>query len=152
MVPIRWAAYVCTVTAVATLAAGLLGCNGAAARRRLMSSGNPLDRARGAIEASDARDAAAVPQLVNLLEDPDQAVRMYAVLALRRLCADDFGYRYYADEPERHAAVERWRQELRAGKLALRPTTHPAAPGGASAADAGGGGTDKAPGTEARVQ
>ena len=118
---------------------GALGCQGAGARRQQLRSLNPLDRAEAVVQASSSRDLQAVAKLVDLLDDPDGAVRMFAILALRRLCGQDFDYHYYEDAPAREAAVERWREALRTGTLAVRPdsaqeaadelpTTSPAAP------------------------
>ena len=53
----------------------------------------------------DERDE---PQMVHDLDDPDPAVRFYAVEGLRRLTGDDFGYRYYDDDAARKPAVARW--------------------------------------------
>jgi hypothetical protein len=134
---------------------GLPGCSSAAGRRQQLASGNPLDRARGAVEAAEARDAAAAPWLVDLLEDSDEAVRMVAIRALRQLLGTDLGYRYYAGESERALAVARWREALRAGAREVGPTTRAtgAAPAPATA-PAGPGGTagDVAEGTGAGTQ
>ncbi len=64
-------------------------------------------------------DLVAVHKLVDLLDDHDRTVRMYAILGLRRLCGEDFGYRYYAVSAERAPAVARWRETLRAGTLTV---------------------------------
>jgi len=104
-----------------TIIACLTGCDQGALRRRQLSSENPLDRTEAIVESCQARDLQAVHKLVALLDDPSDAVRMYAIQALRRLCGVDYGYRYYASAAQREAAVERWRQALRGGELALRP-------------------------------
>lgn len=91
-----------------------------AARREGLASANPLERARAAAKLARSGDLQAVHQLVDLLEDEDRAVRMYAILALRQLTGTTLGYQYYQSEPERRQAVERWRQALRAGQI---PTT-----------------------------
>jgi hypothetical protein len=92
-----------------------------------MRSDNALDRARGAVKAADEGDPAAVHTLVNLLEDWDEAVRMYAILALQRLCGEDLGYRYYAPPEVRSRAVARWRDALRRGEVTVVATPVPAA-------------------------
>lgn len=74
-------------------------------------------------------DVESVHTLVNLLEDDDRAVRLVASLALRRLCGDDLGYRYYDPPAQRAAAVQRWRDALRNG-LPARP------PGGSAVSSA----------------
>lgn len=72
-------------------------------------------------------DRGAVHPLVELLEDPDRAVRMYTILALTRLCGEDFDYKYYEPEAERAAAVRRWRAALRNGEVTVRRAAEPAA-------------------------
>ncbi len=117
---------------LAVLVAGLCGtagCDSQKAQRRELASGNALDRARGVVAVSRGRDAVAVQKLVDLLEDPDQAVRMYSILALQRLCGRDYGFRYYASDSLRAAAVDRWREALRAGEVELLPCTPQAADG-----------------------
>jgi hypothetical protein len=99
-----------------------LGCDLGAARRRQLAAGNPLDRAAAIVQVCEAGDVTAVHKLVDLLDDSDIAVRMYAIQALHRLCGVDFGYRYFAPPGTRQVAVQRWREALRAGEVALRPT------------------------------
>ena len=106
------------------------GCGGAAPRREL-ASGNALDRARGIVKVSEQGDMAAVHKLVDLLEDPDAAVRMYAIRALRHLCGQDYGCHYYDGAADRAQAVLRWRDALRNGELTPR---HAAPSEGAEAA------------------
>jgi len=119
-----------------SLAAGALwlspGCNSAAAQRARLASPYPPDRARAAVRLGEARDADAVAKLVDLLIDPDRAVRMYSILALERMCGQTYGYRYYDPAPQRAAAVERWRAALREGQVATRGS----GPDGAAAAPA----------------
>jgi hypothetical protein len=100
------------------LAASIGGATGCAtAGRQNLYAANPLDRARAAVAAAERCDAGAVFKVVDLLEDPDAGVRLYAILALQRLTCRDYGYRYYANPAERAAAVERWRAALRAGEV-----------------------------------
>lgn len=98
----------------------LPGCGRTAQPRGGLGSPNPLDRAESVVEAAEARDHNAIHALVDLLDDPDPAVRMYAQLALQRLCGRDYGYRYYHDEARRAVAVQRWRDALRDGKVSIR--------------------------------
>ena len=79
----------------------------------------------------DTRDRRAAQKLVDLLDDPSSAVRMYAILALRGLTGEDFGYRYYDSEGARAASVQRWRDGVRAGIVVLR-LAPPAVPPGES--------------------
>ncbi len=104
---------------------GTMGCGGAEARRHQLRSLNPLDRAEAVVAVSAAGDLNAVHKLVDLLDDSDSAVRMYAILALRRLCGEDLGYRFYEGAAAREPAVQRWRAALRAGTIELHPTSQP---------------------------
>ena len=57
-----------------------------------------------------AHDEVDEPKMVADLDDFDPAVRFYAIQSLRRLTGDDFGYKFYLDDPaERAPAVARWR-------------------------------------------
>jgi hypothetical protein len=106
-----------------------VGCGGAAGRRAQLGSDNPLDRAAAIVQVYEARDRNAVQKLVDLLEDSSSAVRLYAILALRGLTGEDFGYRYYDKEATRAVSVRRWRDAVRAGIVVLRPAP-PAVPPG----------------------
>ncbi|RMF85214.1 MAG: hypothetical protein D6744_01770, partial [Planctomycetota bacterium] len=101
---------------------GAAACAGCIAppRRAAFDAPFAVDRARAIVAAAEQQDAGAVHVLVSLLEDEDPAVRMYAALALRRLCGQSYGYRYYAPPLERAEAVRRWRDALRSGKVVVR--------------------------------
>ena len=96
------------------------GCRSSGNGRAQMTSAYPLDRVRAAVASAEAGDARAVDLLIELLDDADRAVRMYSILALRRLCGEDFGYRYYAPEVEREAAIARWREARQSGEVTVR--------------------------------
>jgi HEAT repeat protein len=98
----------------------LCACDGAARQRRQLLSQYPLDRARAAVQLAELGDHSAIHALVNLLEDDDRAVRMYTIVALKRLCGEDHGYHYYDPQPQRAAAVARWRDALRRGAVTAR--------------------------------
>ena len=101
------------------LAVSLVACQSSS--RKELASPNPLERALAAVRLAEAGDAGAVHELVDLLEDSDRAVRMYAILALARLTGEDYGYKYYGSDLERALAVRRWRDALRAGEVVVRP-------------------------------
>jgi HEAT repeat protein len=94
------------------------GCNSAARREQLVSP-YPLDRARAAVQLAEAGDTEAVDLLIELLNDQDRGVRMYTILALKRLCGETYGYDYYDPEPQRAAAVARWREARRRGDVSV---------------------------------
>jgi hypothetical protein len=53
-----------------------------------------------------------LPDLVELLEDPDDTVRLQAGAALRAMTGHDAGYRAFDGPVERRAAVQAWRAWL----------------------------------------
>ncbi len=133
---------------VPALACGVLiaalcaGCRGGTAGKPQLASNHPLDRAQAAVRAAERGDASSIHALVDLLEDPDDVVRMVAIHSLRRLCGEDLGYRYYAGPAERAAAVGRWREAVRSGTLRVAaewPSTSPAAQSDAGAVPTTGG-------------
>lgn len=102
---------------------GTWACESDAGTRQRLGSINPLDRAQAAVRVAEQGDVGAVHRLVDLLEDPSDGVRMYAILALERLTGETYGYQYYANESQRAAAVERWRAALRAGEVSVAART-----------------------------
>ncbi|MFN0135539.1 MAG: HEAT repeat domain-containing protein [Phycisphaerae bacterium] len=105
---------------VCLVAAWTAGCASEQARREQLRSASALERARAAAFLAEAGDPKAVHSLVDLLEDSDDVVRMYGILALQRLCGESFGYQYHAAESQRTAAISRWREALREGRLRVR--------------------------------
>lgn len=105
---------------MAGLAAVALGCNG--------GSRNDFQNTDAGIRIAAIRQAAAqndmrcVPLLVDRLEDEDEAVRFYAILALERLTGDRKGYLYYRRPESQTQAIERWRQYVRERAPALAAT------------------------------
>jgi hypothetical protein len=98
----------------------VFGCRSSGGDRTQMTSAYPLDRVRAAVHSAEAGDAEAVDLLIELLDDADRGVRMYSILALERLCGADYGYRYYAPEQERAAAIARWREARQRGEVVVR--------------------------------
>lgn len=107
------------VVVLALLGGVQSGCQPAAGRRERLNSTYAPTRAQAVVQSAEAGDATAIHKLVDLLEDEDRGVRMYSILALRRLCGVDYGYRYYESEAQRLIAVERWRGAIRAGEVRL---------------------------------
>lgn len=101
-----------------------LSCAPTTARRENLRASHPIERAEAIVATAEARDREAIHVLVERLEDEDRAVRMYAILALRDLCGEDFGYRYYASDADRAAAVSAWRQALREGRIRVPAGAH----------------------------
>jgi hypothetical protein len=98
----------------ATLFLGSLlsGCAQLTWRQQLQSE-NPLRRIDGAIAAARAQDRAALPLLVDRLQDDDVAVRMYAIMALEKIEGTSLGYKFWAADVDRARMAHRWRNYLR---------------------------------------
>lgn len=96
-------------------------CAPDAAERRALIARDPCTRAQAAVDVSRSRDRAYTESLINLLCDRDAGVRMYAILSLRHLYGEDFGYRYFDPEGVRQAAFERWQAAFRSGELTPAP-------------------------------
>ncbi len=108
--------------ATALLTGGMLhACRSAVQQREQLTSGSPVDQAAAAVWLAERGDTASVHRLVGLLESEDPSVRMYAILALRRLTGETYGYAWYDDADSRRDAVERWRDSLREGRVTARP-------------------------------
>ena len=100
-------------------------------------------------QAVRTKDRGAAAQMVKDLHSTDPAVRMFAILGLRRLTGETFGYRYFDGEDDRRAAAARWEQWLAAGAepRPQRPTDpQDAAVANDGAADAPSGAPDGASG------
>lgn len=74
----------------------------------------PTSRAAAIADAAAARDEAALPALVSLLESEDAVVRMLAHRALRDLTGEDLGYDFAGGDADRREAAQRWRAWLEA--------------------------------------
>ena len=74
-----------------------------------LNSNRPEERIRAAKHAAEIGDRDVIGILVDRLEDDDEAVRLFAILALEKLTGTRHGYDYHADQTLRWRAVERWR-------------------------------------------
>ena len=70
-------------------------------------------RCRAIKLAGERRDRNALPALVERLEDEDEAVRFYTILALEKITGTRLGYDYAQSAAERGRAVKRWQNYLR---------------------------------------
>ena len=95
-------------------------------------SERPDERVLAVRHAAEIGDRSVVPLLVDRLEDQDEAVRFYAILALEKLAGTRMGYDYGASAAQRWRAVERWRRHL----ARSRASSGPADTGRLSGADA----------------
>lgn len=97
------------------LVAGLwaaVGCQSSGGYLGNLESPDPGRRIRAIKQAGDRRDRNASPALVQRLEDEDEAVRMFAILALEKIWGTRLGYDYRKSPAERDRAVRRWRRHL----------------------------------------
>ncbi|HEY7117341.1 MAG TPA: HEAT repeat domain-containing protein [Tepidisphaeraceae bacterium] len=106
------------------LALGPLACRGPAPAPSL-SSNDPQARILGIRQAASQNDRAALPQLVQALDDEDPAVRLFAIGALEKFAGDRFGYEYYFDEDQRKPSLERWRAWLERQRREREPVDPP---------------------------
>ena len=96
--------------------------------RAAIQSANPDDRILGIRAAAEVRDRHAVPLLVDRLEDEDEAVRFFAIIALDRITGQRFGYDYALPASQRARAVELWREYVRRGAQTASSAVSPQAP------------------------
>lgn len=96
----------------------LVGCEARfGSYRAAIQAADPNERIRGIKAAGDAKDRHAVPLLVDRLEDEDEAVRFFAIIALGKITGQRFGYDYAVPADQRAPAVERWREYVQRGAL-----------------------------------
>jgi len=82
------------------------GCRARA--RPALDSPDPSARLAAMVRAAERGDTRAIPGLIEALESDDPGVRLVAIATLDRLTGQTLGYRAYAPEPERRAAVDQW--------------------------------------------
>ncbi|UCD30025.1 MAG: HEAT repeat domain-containing protein [Planctomycetota bacterium] len=75
-------------------------------------SERPAERVAAIKYAAEIKDQSVINILVDRLEDEDEAVRFFAIIALEKLIGDRQGYDYHASPGERSRAVRRWRRYL----------------------------------------
>ena len=79
---------------------------------RSLISERPAERIAAVKHAAEIGDESVIAILVQRLEDTDEAVRFFAIIALEKMTGERFGYQYYDSEVERARAVTRWRRYL----------------------------------------
>ena len=101
----------------------VFGCRAPGPGPESLVSPDPDQRIRAIVRTAETKNANAVPLLVDRLEDEDEAVRMFAIEAIRRLTGKSMGWRYYEPPTRRAHAVAAWREWLAgpAGGGASRP-------------------------------
>jgi hypothetical protein len=106
----RRAARRCALRSIALVL--LAGCGAPGRYPETISAPDPLVRVKAIIHAGQTKDEKVVPLLVDRLEDEDEGVRFYAILALERIVGTRMGYDYGAPMSARQEAVVRWRDHL----------------------------------------
>jgi hypothetical protein len=79
------------------------------AARTLLGSDSRDDRYMGALLISLPTDNRFIPHVIDMLADPDEDNRSFAIAVLREIAARDMGFRADAPTDERAAAVKRWK-------------------------------------------
>src|SRR5882672_4351869 len=92
------------------LAILLAGCGRVGPFRARIGSDDVNERILAIKQAGEQKDRAAVPLLVDRLEDEDDAVRLFAIVALEKITGERFGYDYGQSAVLRTEAVEKWRR------------------------------------------
>lgn len=94
-------------------------CGRPASRPVSFQSDDVNERILAVRQAAEQNDKTTIPLLVDRLEDEDDAVRFFAILALDKLTGRRFGYDYGQPSHRRAKAVERWREYVRDPKRAM---------------------------------
>lgn len=102
------------------------GCGLRPRNFRKIQHPSPLVRARALSLGNRRPTAEVIPALVARLDDPDPVVRLAAHEELKERTGQDFGYAPWEEEPERQAAIERWRAWMGGRPPVAQP---PPAPG-----------------------
>jgi hypothetical protein len=107
--PVR--GYVRLIAVVLGSLAGL-ACSGPGPEKDVRNP-DPSGKIPAYKEAVREKDRKAARQMVKDLDSEDPAVRMFAIIALRRMTGGDtFGYQYFDDEHDRRPAIKRWEHWL----------------------------------------
>jgi len=101
-----------------TFVSMLVACAEPPASAGGFDSADPQSKLYAIVRAGERKDESAIPHLIQQLESDDQAVRMYAIHSLEQITGQRQGYVYYAPQPQRDAAINRWLKAYRDGRLA----------------------------------
>lgn len=116
-----------------------IGCGRGGSSRANIHSDDVNERILAIWQAAEQDDKSAIPLLVDRLEDEDEAVRFFAILALDKITGHRFGYDYGQPARQRAEAVDKWRAYAKDPERVLSMEKHhqPAAGGSPNAAAAG---------------
>jgi HEAT repeat protein len=117
--PLRW-------TLALLLTGWAAGCTGVKPAHPDIQSDDADRRILAIKAAAQSHNRAEVPQLVDRLEDEDEAVRFFAILALEKITGQRFGYDYGQSSQARGPSVERWRVYVRRKEYMIAADPQPA--------------------------
>jgi hypothetical protein len=94
----------------------LSGCGPgpAATVAQQLQSENPSERMAACVTVARQNDRAALPLVVERLDDPSPDVRFCAIHCLEQMTGQTFGYKFYQEDADRQEAVQQWRGWLAA--------------------------------------
>jgi hypothetical protein len=97
----------------AALSCCAAGCFGGGGREPVsLKARDPASKIPAIKKAAAAKETRTAPILVKSLESDDPAVRFYAIRGLQDLTGETFGYVWYADDKQRRASLDQWKQWL----------------------------------------
>ena len=99
------------------------GCAGPRTSQGGFDSPEPGSRLYAISRAGQARDATALPDLIESLQSDDPAIRMMAIIALEQITGTRMGYDPYAGYGERQDAADTWLKAWRSGRFDAGPQT-----------------------------
>ena len=130
--PVR--GYVTFVAVVVGWVAGA-ACSGPGPEK-VVTNPDPSGKIPAYKKAVREKDRRAARQMVKDLDSEDPAVRMFSIVALRRMTGGEtFGYQYFDETDQRRPAIQRWEDWL-SGKGRNEPQQQDATAGSSGATDA----------------
>ncbi len=102
------------VTFVAVVVGWVAGAACSSPRpEKLVTNPDPSGKIPAFKQAVREKDRRAARQMVKDLDSEDPAVRMFSIVALRRMTGGEtFGYQYFDETDQRRPAIQRWEQWL----------------------------------------
>lgn len=100
------------------MAMWLGGCAPPPASEGGFNSRDPAAKLYAIQRAGEQRDRSAIPHLIEQLNSDDEAVRMFAIIALEKITGTRLGYSPYDPAWKREPAVKRWVAAYKNGEFA----------------------------------
>ncbi|MFA7235331.1 MAG: HEAT repeat domain-containing protein [Phycisphaeraceae bacterium] len=102
----------------AVMAMGPAGCAPPPASEGGFDSRDPAAKLYAIQRAGEQRDRSAIPHLIEQLNSDDEAVRMFAIIALEKITGTRLGYSPYDPAWKREPAVGEWVAAYKNGEFA----------------------------------